>query len=63
MSDAAESGVWTAHAFQARYRSDYLSRPQVRRFRDWLLAQSRLTEDWLWRQFGRAPSRGGVEAG
>lgn len=52
---SATSGVWTAHAFQARYRSDSLSRPQVRRFRDWLLAEGRVTEDWLWRRFGRAP--------
>jgi LysR family glycine cleavage system transcriptional activator len=49
------SGVWTAHAFQVRFRSDALGRPQVRRFREWILAESRLTADWLWRRFGRAP--------
>lgn len=54
---STRSGVWTAHAFQARFRSDALGRPQVRRFRDWLLAESRVTEDWLWRHFGRAPAQ------
>ena len=53
---SAASGVWTAHAFQARYRSESLSRPQVRRFRDWLLAQSQVTQDRLWECFGRAPA-------
>lgn len=52
---SAVSGVWTTHAFQARFRSDALGRPQVRRFREWILAESRLTADWLWRRFGRAP--------
>ncbi len=50
---AAGSGVWTSHAFQARFRADSLGRAQVRRFRDWLLAESRITEEWLWRRFGR----------
>jgi LysR family glycine cleavage system transcriptional activator len=46
------SGVWTEHAFQARFRSDALGRPQVRRFREWILAESQLTADWLRRRFG-----------
>ena len=46
------SGVWTEHAFQARFRSDALGRPQVRRFREWILAESQLTADWLHRRFG-----------
>jgi len=32
-------GNWTSHAYVARFRSDALHRPQVRRFRDWLLAE------------------------
>jgi LysR family glycine cleavage system transcriptional activator len=49
------SGAWTTHGFQARFRGEALGRAQVRRFRDWLLAESRITSDWLWRRFGRAP--------
>jgi LysR family glycine cleavage system transcriptional activator len=41
------SGAWTAHAFQARFRHDALARPQVKRFRDWLLAESAATANWL----------------
>ena len=52
---AAASGVWTAHAFQARFRRESLGRPQVRRFRDWLLGESQVTADRLRRRFGRAP--------
>lgn len=36
-------GSWTSHAYVARFRSDVLHRPQVRRFRDWLLAESAAT--------------------
>jgi LysR family glycine cleavage system transcriptional activator len=57
---SAAAGVWTAHAFQARFRGESLGRPQVRRFRDWLLAESQVTEDWLWRHFGRAPEPAGA---
>jgi LysR family transcriptional regulator, glycine cleavage system transcriptional activator len=49
---SAASGVWTQHAFQARFRSDALGRPQVRRFREWILAESQLTADWLRQRFG-----------
>jgi LysR family glycine cleavage system transcriptional activator len=41
------AGCWTAHAFQARFRPDALLRPQVRRFREWLAAQSSETREWL----------------
>jgi LysR family glycine cleavage system transcriptional activator len=37
-------GVWTSHAYVAKFRSDALHRPQVRRFRDWLLAESETTK-------------------
>lgn len=37
------TGVWTAHAFQARFRPDALLRPQVRRFRDWLAREAAAT--------------------
>lgn len=49
------SGHWTSHGFQARFRSDALARPQVRRFRQWLVQESRATAAWLARQVqGRA---------
>jgi LysR family glycine cleavage system transcriptional activator len=41
------SGAWTDHAFQARFRGDALIRPQVKRFREWLLGQSAATAFWL----------------
>ncbi|HTC52683.1 MAG TPA: LysR substrate-binding domain-containing protein [Steroidobacteraceae bacterium] len=44
------TGQWTDHAFQARFRADALLRPQVKRFREWLVAQSAGTRDWLLRQ-------------
>ncbi len=41
------TGRWSAHAFQAQFRADALMRPQIRRFRQWLLEQARITEHWL----------------
>jgi LysR family transcriptional regulator, glycine cleavage system transcriptional activator len=41
------TGQWTDHAFQARFRPDALLRPQVKRFREWLVAQATVTRDWL----------------
>jgi LysR family transcriptional regulator, glycine cleavage system transcriptional activator len=41
------SGVWTLHGFQARFRPDALTRPQVRRFRQWLAQESRVSSAWL----------------
>jgi LysR family glycine cleavage system transcriptional activator len=38
---AVGSGKWTSHGFQARFRADALARPQVRRFRQWLVEESR----------------------
>lgn len=43
-------GTWTSHAFQARFRADALARPQVRRFRDWLLGECAKTNAWLTRK-------------
>jgi LysR family glycine cleavage system transcriptional activator len=43
----ASTGTWTSHAFQARFRSDSLARPQVRRFREWLVAEADSTRQWL----------------
>jgi len=37
------TGVWTSHAFQARFRKDAMVRPQVRRFRDWLQCEAEAT--------------------
>jgi LysR family glycine cleavage system transcriptional activator len=41
------TGQWTDHAFQARFRTDALLRPQVKRFREWLVGQATATRDWL----------------
>ena len=51
---AASTGAWTTHAYQARFRSDAGARPQVRRFRDWLLGESRRTAEWLALRVGPA---------
>lgn len=47
---ALSTGTWTGHAFQARFRSDALARPQVRRFREWLAAEADATRQWLARR-------------
>jgi LysR family transcriptional regulator, glycine cleavage system transcriptional activator len=44
------TGQWTDNAFQARFRPDALLRPQVKRFREWLVAQATGTRDWLLQQ-------------
>ena len=44
------TGQWTHHAFQARFRPDALLRPQVKRFREWLVSQASVTRDWLSQQ-------------
>lgn len=44
---SASTGQWTDHAFQARFRSDAILRPQVKGFREWLVGQAALTRDWL----------------
>lgn len=41
------SGKWTSHGFQARFRPEALARPQVRRFRNWLAEESRASAAWL----------------
>lgn len=41
------TGSWTEHVFQARFRSDALARPQVRRFREWLAGEAQATQQWL----------------
>lgn len=40
-------GNWTNHAFQAHFRKDALARPQVRRFREWLIEEAGATGNWL----------------
>jgi LysR family transcriptional regulator, glycine cleavage system transcriptional activator len=42
-----QCGRRTAHAFQVRFRADTLQRPQLRRFRQWLLEEGSLTRHWL----------------
>lgn len=41
------TGLWTDHGFQAHFRPDSLLRPQVKRFREWMVAQAALTHAWL----------------
>lgn len=40
-------GRWTTYAYVVRFRADALARPQIRRFRDWLLAESAVSRDRL----------------
>jgi LysR family transcriptional regulator, glycine cleavage system transcriptional activator len=42
-----ETGQWTQHAFRFRFRPDALLRPQVKRFREWLMGQAAVTQDWV----------------
>jgi LysR family transcriptional regulator, glycine cleavage system transcriptional activator len=51
------TGQWTEHVFQARFRRDALLRPQVKRFREWLLGESKVTGDWLAQRVRSAQSR------
>ncbi|MEO8307670.1 MAG: LysR substrate-binding domain-containing protein [Pseudomonadota bacterium] len=55
---SAGSGRWTSHAFLLRIRTDALLRPQVRRFRQWLLEEAKATEQWLVARVG-APQGSG----
>jgi LysR family transcriptional regulator, glycine cleavage system transcriptional activator len=41
------TGQWTTHVFQARFRAEALLRPQVKRFREWLVGQATATRSWL----------------
>jgi LysR family glycine cleavage system transcriptional activator len=59
---SAATGQWTTHAFQARFRSDALVRPQVRRFRDWLMSEGAATLAWLRSEAG-VDERGGADTG
>jgi LysR family glycine cleavage system transcriptional activator len=47
LSYPISTGTWTEHAFQAHFRDDALARPQIRRFREWLVNESGATRDWL----------------
>ena len=53
------TGTWTEYSFQARFRSEALARPQVRRFREWLAAEADATRQGLTRRVSvrRASSR------
>lgn len=44
---ALSTGQWTDHAFQAGFRPDALLRPQVKRFREWLVGEASVTREWL----------------
>jgi LysR family glycine cleavage system transcriptional activator len=41
------TGTWTSHAYCATFRVGALIKPQVKRFREWLLAESVVTRTWL----------------
>ena len=41
------TGCWTTHAYMARFRQSSLARPQLRRFRDWLLEEAGTTQTGL----------------
>jgi LysR family glycine cleavage system transcriptional activator len=41
------TGRGTSHAFQVRFRAETLQRPQLRRFRQWLLDEGSETRRWL----------------
>jgi len=49
------TGAWTGHAYRARFRAGALVKPQVKRFREWLLEESRVTQSWLRRETRSAP--------
>jgi LysR family transcriptional regulator, glycine cleavage system transcriptional activator len=55
---AVASGKWTSHGFQARFRPDALARPQVRRFRQWLVQESNTSAEWLARKVPAEASNG-----
>jgi LysR family glycine cleavage system transcriptional activator len=41
------TGARTSHAYCATFRASALIKPQVKRFREWLLAESVVTQRWL----------------
>lgn len=49
------TGCWTQHEFQARYRPDALSRPQIARFRAWLREEGLKTHERLTGLVGQSP--------
>jgi LysR family transcriptional regulator, glycine cleavage system transcriptional activator len=53
------TGHWTEHAFQARFHDDALLRPQVKRFREWLVGEAKVTADWLSQRVRSARSHRG----
>lgn len=48
------AGHWTSHAYHARINTNALLRPQIRRFRQWLLEEASVTEQWLAGTVGEA---------
>lgn len=44
---AVDTGRWSEHSFNARFRHDAAARRHVQRFRDWLSEESRATVSWL----------------
>jgi LysR family glycine cleavage system transcriptional activator len=52
------SGAWTERAFSARFRREALLRPQVRRFREWLLDEGARTAGRLTGLVAAAPGVG-----
>lgn len=50
------TGHWSTHAFQIRFRPEALARPQVKRFRQWLLEEATLTREWVSRISESSPA-------
>lgn len=49
------TGAWTSHAYCANFRAGALVKPQVKRFREWLVDESRVTQIWLGQTIQTAP--------
>jgi hypothetical protein len=47
-------GQRTTHAFQAHFKSEAIARPQVKRFRDWLVVESLATRLWVEAKYSEA---------
>jgi LysR family glycine cleavage system transcriptional activator len=53
------TGAWTGHVHCADFRGGALAKPQVRRFRDWLIEESGATQRWLEQRIDVRPQASG----
>jgi LysR family glycine cleavage system transcriptional activator len=49
------TGAWTSHAYCANFRAAALVKPQLKHFRNWLVAESQTTRLWLQQKIQSAP--------